>query len=293
MDELLERVLGVGDQDLRANIITNFEGLNNMVRMTPKSVEHACTVIRKSHGPPEARTITPVLESRLKMLANTAKYRYVVQRPVLDYPSYTLGRMQFIWDWFTQLDDDPEDSMVKPFTEKGSKKLWFEAVNCYLSTKKGKSGYPIQYVIRPMSALPHPADFQDPGFCMPSISDELYRRGRHDGHFWIGDRREVWNLYFLKVHDTIAWGEIKIFGVNKNGRQAHVAMVARFMGQDVKRVLAKQAKEALLNLRYDNKSKNFTYPNFLARMRNAFEDGEHKSGRPRWLTCWMPSKSRP
>ena len=54
-------------------------------------------------------------------------------------------------------------------------------------------------------------------------------------------------------------------------------MMARFMGADVIRILAKQSKDTLVTLRFDNKHRNFTFDSYLARMRNAHEDGEAKS----------------
>ena len=58
----------------------------------------------------------------------------------------------------------------------------------------------------------------------------------------------------------------------KNGRGAFLALIAQFLGPDVRQLLRRQADTFLEHARYDATSKNFTFDKFTSRMRQAFED---------------------
>ena len=175
MDAYLQNTLGVANAGLRANIIANFVDVATMAMMSTKEVSEACMIIRKGAGQADRRAIPLQLEKNLKKVAVLAKYRYLIQRQVDTMADYTMANLDSVWEFHSQLDEDPEDSTVKTFSERGSKKIWFESVDNYFSSKKGKSGFPIRYAIRPTAALPAAAD--DPGFLQPSIEVELYTRG--------------------------------------------------------------------------------------------------------------------
>jgi hypothetical protein len=139
-----------------------------------------CNNIRKSGGTLATRNITLEMEEGMQKFKEWCTYIYMVQRP-FNYDEATMDHLSDTWNWVQQLPPDPLETSVKPFEDRGDKRIWFEGIRNYLRQKKGASGYPIIYGIRPDAALPAAAD--DPGYGLPSFPLELYERGRHTGDF--------------------------------------------------------------------------------------------------------------
>ena len=220
MNAHLQQVIGVNNATMRVRIIDHGIGdLEALVSWTDDMIKNACNAIRKSQGAAATREVSMLVEHRLKQLEVHCRCKYLVQR-TLDYDAAPRDELDAIWEWFTQLGDDPEESTVPSFKETQNKRVWFESVDTYLSCKKGAAGVPLLYVIRPHHALP--AD--DPGFMQPSIEEELFRRGRHDGIYWDGDKRLGWVFLRLLTHGTIAYAEIKAFARATNGSRAYFTL---------------------------------------------------------------------
>ena len=246
--------------------------MNALVRKDFKFASKAAMTIRKSTtGADTARDVSLENENRINQLVLYCKFRYMVQRD-LDFASATLENLQEVSDWFNQLENDPEDDLVSNFTDNSNKKEWFESINAYLGLKKGKSsGVPLLYVIREERELPDPAD--DPGFNgYPSLNDELARRGRLAGHFYRPDNNEVWTFLRNKCHGTTSWTTIVAFERTKNGRAAYLALKGQFLGADAKALALKRAEKTLQHIRFDGRSKNWTFNKFIGRLREAFLD---------------------
>ena len=269
MNAYLEQTLGIGVQGIRQKIIgAGFTNLDVLVKKDDKFAHYACQTIRKSStGPAQHRDVTMAVEEHLKQLVKYSKLRYMIQRP-MDYPSATLDNLELVEDWFNQMEEDPSEEQVKDFTDGGNKRYWFESIVAHLSVKKGKSGFPLSYVIRENSELPA----EDPGFGLPSLSDEVESRGRHDGYFWRADRRSVWLFLRAKCHGTTSWNTIKRFEGTTDGRGAYLALLGQFMGEDVKQHLLSTAERTLASLRFDNRNRNWTFDKFIGKLRGAFID---------------------
>ena len=170
MDNYLQNELGVGNATMRNNLIdAGFTDLEAVALMTDEQIKLACRIIRQGPGQNNQKNIPPMLENNLKRLSRAARYKYIVSRPMGDYADMTLGNITAIATWhhhFDHFDGNPSSSDVKPFSQGGLKKNWFEAIDAYLQQKAGKSGFPIFYVTR---AEPIPALADDPGFMQPSI----------------------------------------------------------------------------------------------------------------------------
>ena len=73
---------------------------------------------------------------------------------------------------------------------------------------------------------------------------------------------------------TTAWNTIKTFGRRNDGRGAFWALSNAFMGDDVKRLLMKRAELTLAHAVFDGKSRNWTFPHHISRLRESFNDME-------------------
>ena len=84
----------------------------------------------------------------------------------------------------------------------------------------------------------------------------------------------VWLLMEEITQGTSAWSITKSFSRSNNGRGAFLALIAAYMGDDVKRLLMKRAEATLALAIYDGKSKTFTFLKHAGRLRESFDDME-------------------
>ena len=98
-----------------------------------------------------------------------------------------------------------------------------------MSTKRGKSGFPIECLIRPSEGTP----LEDPGFMNPTIPEKLFQRGHINiegnptnqrSQFYSADNRELYMLLQRKCLGTSADNTIKAFDGKKDGRGAHLRL---------------------------------------------------------------------
>ena len=141
-----------------------------------------------------------------------------------------------IHTWQQQLPDDLDPTSVDKFSDNKNKRVWFESIKNYLSVKKGPSGFPLECIIRGRAALP----VIDLGFGQFDL--ELEQRGRLDGYFYKADNAVVWLHLRGPCHGTTAWILISSFEERRNGRGAHIALMAQCMGSDVQQVLLRNAE---------------------------------------------------
>ena len=57
-----------------------------------------------------------------------------------------------------------------------------------------------------------------------------------------------------------------------NGRGAYLALLGQYMGEDYRAVLLKKAETTLANIRFDGRSKNWTFDRFISKLRESFID---------------------
>ena len=130
------------------------------------------------------------------------------------------------------------------------------------------AGVPLLYVIRITAALPA----NDPGFGLPTFDVELHDRGRHDGINWPSSNKVVWTMVRHVCHGTEAWHHVKRFESRHNGRGAFLALVQTHMGADIQYNLKHSAEMTLQTLRFDGRSRNFTFDNFTGRFKDALNE---------------------
>jgi hypothetical protein len=270
MSDYLRTTLEVDSPRLRLNLMKGgFRLPTRLAAKDDKFIYQLCNNIRKGDGNSVTRNIGAELQENLQKFQTWCMYRNIIQRD-FDYDQATLANLSDTAAWKTQLPPDPTDTQVGPFEDRGDRRVWFEAIRNYLGQKKGASGMPILYGIRPEAAVPTPAD--DPGFGLPGFDDELYFRGRHNGTFWRADNAMIWQLLWKVCHGTTAWNTISSFETAKNGRGAMLALLRQYMGSDVQGILIRHAETFLENARFDGRHKNYDWHMFVNKIRQAFSD---------------------
>ena len=75
-----------------------------------------------------------------------------------------------------------------------------------------------------------------------------------------------------KCVGTTAGNTIRQFQRTMDGRSAYLRLHRQVYGDDVRALMLEQAQNKLEKLRFDNRSKNFTFDTFIDKMRECFID---------------------
>ena len=229
MNNLLNNTIGLPTAGMRTKVTAaGFRNLEACSRFDRTYVHDACQTVRKTEGAANTKEITMEMELRLVKLCEYAKFQYITAGNMAPN-ACTMDRCDAVHDWKDQLQDDPEEGSVQVFSEGANKKVWFEAIRGYFAVKKGRSGYPVLYVIRAQAAPAGAA----PAWGDPNMSAYLESQGRHNGRLYGADNAVVWLFLRQKCHGTTAWNSIRTFEPRMNGRGAFLALVGQFMGRNV------------------------------------------------------------
>ena len=150
-------------------------------------------------------------------------------------------------------------------------KNWIKKVSNYLDSRKGKSGVPLSYVIRPANA--DPVDAQD------EYTRALWAAS-FDTPQYKDDNREVYHLFkdLLTKTDGATWFEKVPDG---DGRAAHLLLREHYVGEahDMRRAASANAKlEAL----FWKSEASFPFEKYLTRMNEAFKELDD-AGQPMYV----------
>ena len=269
MQNYLEHTIGIGNQNLRDKLVNQgFTDLDRLATRDKDFVARAASTIRKQgYAPGIAMTVG--VEEDLSHLHKWAKCNNLVQRN-LAYADATLVNIRSVGTWMDQLPDKDTAEEPGKFTTQAKFKALMEKLTQYLAVCTNTAGVPILYAIKLQDALPDAAD--DPGFGLPSFDEELATRGRLDGHYWVSTNRLVWNAIRKMCHGTDAWHHVKRFETARNGRGAHRALMQTHMGEDIQYTLRAAAETTLMSLKFDGRSRNFTYDTFTGRFKDALNE---------------------
>ena len=278
----LANTLLINPAGLRNRIINGgFRGTIAVACKDADFTQRVCNAITRSRtGNANTREVTQTTYEKLQQLALYLKLMYVTHRQI-DLNLATLVQLQMVWDWHSLLPKDPPEDAVVKFTDGCNKREWLESIQQWLSQKIGAALVPLDYVIREQ-AVPG----VDPGLGAPSFEEDIRSRGRHNGHFWPRDNATVWTFLRSKCFGTTAWTIILEYGNRQDGRGAYLALVHQYLGRDVQRNLLKAAVTKLEHLRFDNKSRNWTFDRFVGTMRQCFVDmGTNAYSEERKVMC--------
>ena len=162
----------------------------------------------------------------------------------------------------TKSDKDSDSKLYYPDAFNANDyKNWIKKVSNYLDSRKGKSGVPLSYVIRPVDA--DPEDAQD------EYTRTLWAASFETPQFK-DDNREVYHLFkdLLTKTDGATWFEKVTDG---DGRAAHLLLREHYVGEahDMRRAASANAKlEAL----FWKSEASFPFEKYLTRMNEAFKE---------------------
>ena len=269
MNNWMQNVLGVGNNFMRDGL--QLSGFNTLASLTRENVDdyakRCCDIVRKGPGNQAARKNVPVpVEEGMKKLTLLVRFCTITGR-TLDFPIATLDNLDNIWNWYQQCASDSPSNFdgIDRFPKSpGDIIKWLDRFEGWLENKVGPSGMPLKYVIRRGVAG------ADQGFGLPSFEEELYSRGQHAGHHWRGDNKAVWVIIMNLCRGTIAWSAIR--DMTNNGRLAYMTLEDTFMGAGAKRTLMKRANARLESSIYDGRSRNYTWTDHVAMLRECFSD---------------------
>ena len=270
--DFLHDVLGLTNNGLKANIIRGgFTNVPSLARRNDKFISKLATTIRKSGGPAPTTAVTVHAEECLEKARVFSVFLHITQRP-LDFTQMTLANMEKVSNWYTTQPEDGSSDDIPIFKEKSNKRIWFESIDNFASTKRGAAGMPVAYLLREAvaHALLHPNAIWNE--VDPDFDADLKARGRHDGHFYRSDNVTLYNVLFKLVHDTTASATLVPFAPRRDGRGAYLAYKGSFLGTDVQQVLLRRAETFLEHAYFDGTSRNFTFTTFSSKMRQAFID---------------------
>ena len=284
MDDFLQQVIGVTNHNARNNIIdAGFEDPNDMIDVDKDWAKQVCSIVRKLRTQAVAGTrVTAICEARMQAYTYWVRLMYITQRQVDDLDAATRLSINYVHGWFKDISKKTqEEDKVEVYSTNLNRRIWFESIEAHLKVKTGeRSGVPLLYVIREEAPVgPDPGFFPD-GAQQTDISLDLEARGRHDGVFWQSDNAEVWEFLRSKLHGTVSWNLVKPFERRNDGRGAYLRLRQTLMGEDTKRRITEKANHTLQTLKYDGKSRNFTFENFTDKLRAAFNDLTAHYNRP-------------
>ena len=268
MMALLNGTIGMTQQGMRTKVTgAGFRSLDACSQFDRTYVHNACQTVRKTEGNANTKEITMEMEHRLVKLCEYSKFQYITDGSMVP-ADCNMQMMNQVYEWKEGLPDDPETASVNAFTESANKKVWFEEIRGYFAFKKGRTGYPLLYVIRAANDPLDPA----PAWGHPTLSEYLETQGRHEGRFYAADNTAVWLFLRQKCVGTNAWNCIRSFERRCDGRGAYLALHGQYMGADVTALLLKKAETTLEHLRFDGRSKSWTWEKFVGKYREALHD---------------------
>ena len=150
---------------------------------------------------------------------------------------------------------------------------WTEAMADYLQRVIGSRTIPLSYVIRKEADVPVAAPVlaanQPYSEEHGSVEDELIARASHTHALYQTDNAEVYYKIEEATRGTIYAASLKPYQRRKNGRDAWIALVRQYAGQDKWRAELKKQDELLHSRRWKGQQ-NFSLERFIAQHRNAF-----------------------
>jgi hypothetical protein len=131
----------------------------------------------------------------------------------------------------------------------------------YLTGIRGKTGVPLQYIIRKDTPVGHV--FQDD-------NEQLIHEAVHEGVAFEEDNRTVYQLLKNCALETPAWEWIRSMDGRQNGRQAMIALRLHYDGPgEIEKRLA-QAKKQLSDIHYRTEQ-TFPFESYITKLKSSFE----------------------
>ena len=212
----------------------------DMQNMCRRMIQPGGTVAGGRGQPPRPNRgieITYVQEQNLRKACYFRNYMHRIQR-VFNAATATMVVVKDLWDDRFDMEHPSKDAFKEdiqdplPLLKVEDVRRVIETLDHILNKKLGVGGSPLSYITRETVALPENTPGEvDPGYGLPTRSEELIRRTRHDGPDYTKDNKAVWAIIRGITHGGPGWGWVSSFARHEQGRQAYLAMKAHYFGE--------------------------------------------------------------
>ena len=249
--------------------------------LTKRMIQPGGTLPGRGNQPPRANrgiNVTFVQEQNLRKACFYRKYMHRIQRD-FNAAGATLPIVKEVWADRFELENPSKDGFKEeikdpvPLTKVEDVRKMIETLDHVLNKRLGVGGSPLSYVTRVTVALPeHTPGEVDPGFGMPSRSEELIRRTRHTGPDYTKDNKAVWAIIRGITHGGPGWGWVSRFSRHEQGREAYNAVKTHYFGESFITRTVTKADATIETLFYDGKSRNYSFEKFCEQLNKAYAD---------------------
>jgi hypothetical protein len=272
-DGYMAHVLGIGLLSVRNAL--RMQGLGTVHDFTSLSevdIEDICKIIRRpgstvpnpafgrggrnappvpEHLPNPGLQIGHLHEKRLKMLRYYIFHLQRIQRE-FDPNVATMVILQEIYLLKEVDDEDLKPSLPETLVKTDKVREVIENIESVLLTMKVINGVPLLYVVRDLVALPTGVgDDVDPGFGLPSYTQEMIRRAPHTGVYFREAEKSVWSVIRHVTHGGPGWNWVQSFANAQDGRNAFLSMKRYYLGESYRRRIKLSAENTLSTAFYN------------------------------------------
>jgi hypothetical protein len=295
-DVYMNVVLGINDVEVRDALRAQGLGTSNdYIGLTESDIEDVCKIIRRPGGtipnplagrggrgmmPPPLHLPNPgsqighLHEKRLKLVRYFMFHLQRVQRD-FDPAIATLFTLQQIYQLKDVDDEETKPTMPDKLVKTEKVREVIENIESVLFTMKGINGVPLLYVVRDLVALPTgQGDDVDPGFGLPTYTQEMIRRAPHIGVYFREAQKSVWNIIRHVTHGGPGWNWVQSFARLQDGRNAFLSMKRYYLGESYTRRIQIAAETTMSTAFYNGQVRTFRFGDYVDKLKGAFSDIE-------------------
>jgi hypothetical protein len=295
-DDYMANVLGIVQVDVRNSLrVQGLSTISDFNALAESDIEDVCRNIRRPGGtiphpafgqggrgaqpqpptlPNPGLQIGHLQEKRLKMVRYFVFHLQRIQR---DFDP-ALATMQTLQQIYLLKDVDDEDLKVNlpdKLTKTDKVRDVIENIESVLLAMKGINGVPLLYDVRDLVALPTGiGEDIDPGFGLPSYTQEMIRRAPHTGVYFREALKSVWNVIRHVTHGGPGWNWVQSFARAEDGRNAFLAMKRYYLGESYTRRIQLSAENTLSTAFYNGQVRTFKFGDYVDKLKGAFSDIE-------------------
>jgi hypothetical protein len=192
-----------------------------------------------------------------------------IQRPMVPNNA-TLARLVNCYTKKESKDKEDKTKLPAKLTKIKKVREVLKNINDYLYRTSGSSGLPLAYVVRDQVALL--AD--DPGYGLPSPTEEMIARGPHVGTHYDLDNKAVWQVVRHCTHGGPGWSWVQSHQRVCDGRALYLALKAHYLGEAYSLRIRAAADNTIDSAYFDGKSRSYTFEKYCKVIKSAFTDIE-------------------
>lgn len=238
-----------------------FETMRDLALLPKKDgISKLCNTIRKvPTGVGNPPILLPaVLERRLLAMQNWVMKKQALGQDLVP-ATFTMEKANQIVQFVLPAEEDESSQVKAPEAFKTATKwrMFIESFDNHLSTVKGKSGLPLNYVIRT-------TEVPEPGAVYASDHESLVMTAPLAGATFKEDNAIVWAKTKELTLEGPAWNYSQPFEKARDGRGAIQAIRSHYEGPSTMNRETNEANETLSELTYTGEKRTFTFERFVS-----------------------------